>query len=189
MLVHGLGLSGELWNRVADALGDGYRLVRVDLRGAGRSRELERAELSLERWAADLGAVLDGLGIERPVVVGHSLGAAVALKYALERPDGVGALVLIGGEADLSNLAPRMLASVERIESMGLETLGRGLLVEEPAVLGAVARPRHGDPRRVPRASCSRTTPATTCASAGRSPAAGASVRPARRGRPARCSS
>ena len=82
VLVHGLGLSGKLWNRVAAAL-DGYKLVRVDLRGAGRSRELEQGELSLERWASDLGAVLDDLGTERPVVVGHSLGAAIALKLAL----------------------------------------------------------------------------------------------------------
>ncbi len=81
-----------------------------------------QGELSLERWASDLGAVLDNLGLERPVVVGHSLGAAIALKLALERPDRVDALVLIGGEADLTNLAPRMLASAERIESMGLET-------------------------------------------------------------------
>lgn len=121
VLVHGLGLSGKLWNRVAGAL-DGYKLVRVDLRGAGRSRELEQGELSLERWASDLGAVLDNLGLERPVVVGHSLGSAIALKLALERPDRVDALVLMGGEADLANLAPRMLASAERIESVGLET-------------------------------------------------------------------
>ena len=52
----------------------------------------------------------------------------------------------------------------------GARDLGRGLLVEEPAVLGAVARARHGDPRRVPRACCSRTIPATTSASAARSP-------------------
>ena len=53
-------------------------------------------------------------------LVGHSLGASVALRYALERPDDVHALVLIGAEADLSNLAPRMLLSAERIEELGL---------------------------------------------------------------------
>jgi pimeloyl-ACP methyl ester carboxylesterase/mannose-6-phosphate isomerase-like protein (cupin superfamily) len=121
VLVHGLGLSGALWNRFCDAFGRGRTVVRVDLRGAGRSREVERTELTLAGWAADLGAVVDGLGLERPAIVGHSLGASIALKHALERPDGVGALVLIGGEADLSNLAPRMLQSAERIESMGLE--------------------------------------------------------------------
>jgi pimeloyl-ACP methyl ester carboxylesterase/quercetin dioxygenase-like cupin family protein len=121
VLVHGLGLSGALWSPVRDALGSSHRLVLVDLRGAGRSRELEQHELSLARWAQDLGAVVRALGLERPVIVGHSLGAVVALKLALEEPGAVGALVLLGAEADLSNLAPRMLASVERIESIGLE--------------------------------------------------------------------
>jgi pimeloyl-ACP methyl ester carboxylesterase/quercetin dioxygenase-like cupin family protein len=122
VLVHGLGLSGALWNRMRDTLGSGYRLVLVDLRGAGRSRELERSDLSLGRWADDLGEVVRGLELDRPVLVGHSLGANIALKHALERPGEVGALVLLGAEANLSNLAPRMLAAAERIESVGLET-------------------------------------------------------------------
>src|SRR5689334_22969362 len=121
VLVHGLGLSGRLWTRMTEALRGGNRLVLVDLRGAGRSREVEKSDLSIGRWARDLGAVVRELGLERPVVVGHSLGAVVALKLALEEPERVGALVLLGAEADLSNLAPRMLASAERIESNGLE--------------------------------------------------------------------
>jgi len=121
VLIHGLGLSGAIWNRVRDSFGPGYRLILVDLRGAGATRELVQKELSLEQWATDLGALLAALEIERPVLVGHSLGASVALKYALERPDEVRALVLIGADANLSNLAPRMLASAERIEAMGME--------------------------------------------------------------------
>jgi 3-oxoadipate enol-lactonase len=121
VFVHGLGLSGELWSRMRDSFGEGYRLVLVDLRGAGRSRELERTELSLARWADDLGEVVRRLELDRPVLVGASLGATVALKFALEQPGDVGALVLIGTEANLSNLAPRMLAAAERIESDGLQ--------------------------------------------------------------------
>ncbi len=122
VLVHGLGLSGALWNRMRDSFGEGYRLVLVDLRGAGRSRERERTELSLARWADDLGEVVRELELDRPVLVGHSLGASIVMKYALERPDDAGPLVLIGAEANLSNLAPRMLAAAERIESAGLQT-------------------------------------------------------------------
>lgn len=146
VLLHGLGLSGALWNRVRDGFGPGYSLVLVDLRGAGRTRELERDELSLQRWADDLEAVLATLGIRRPVLVGHSLGASVALKYALERPDDVCALVLIGADANLSNLAPRMTAAVERIETIGLEAwvsehwsknppFARGSLERNPEIL------------------------------------------------------
>ncbi|HZT84696.1 MAG TPA: alpha/beta fold hydrolase [Gaiellaceae bacterium] len=132
VLVHGLGLSGALWRRVSEALGAGHRLVRVDLRGSPRSRESVRRELSLERWAADLGAVVDLLELERPVLVGHSLGAAISLKLALERPRDVRALVLIGTEANLSNLAPRMRASAERIESGTLEAWVAGPWSEHP---------------------------------------------------------
>ena len=53
--------------------------------------------------------------------MGHSLGASIALKIALERPDDVAGLVLIGPDPNLSNLAPRMLAAADRIETMGLE--------------------------------------------------------------------
>ena len=121
VLIHGLGLTGALWNRVRDSLGPGYRLVMIDLRGAGETHELVQKELSLEQWATDLGALLAALELDRPVLVGHSLGASIALKYALEQPGDVRALVLIGADADLSNLAPRMLASAERIEAMGME--------------------------------------------------------------------
>lgn len=122
VFVHGLGLSGALWNRMRQGFGAGYQVVLVDLRGAGRSRERDRGELTLARWADDLDQVMRSLELERPVVVGHSLGASIVLRYALEHPSEVGALVLIGAEANLSNLAPRMLAAAERIESSGLVT-------------------------------------------------------------------
>ena len=132
VLVHGLGLQGSLWDRVCAGFDPGYRLVRIDLRGSPPTRELERSELSLGRWAADVGAVLDALELDRPVVVGHSLGAAIALKLVLDRPEGVRALVLIGAEADLSNLAPRMLASAERIENGGLQAWIEGSWAQNP---------------------------------------------------------
>jgi pimeloyl-ACP methyl ester carboxylesterase/quercetin dioxygenase-like cupin family protein len=121
VLIHGLGLSSALWNRVREALGPGYKLVLVDLRGTGRSRELEGAELSLQRWAEDIEVLLRRLELDPAVLVGHSLGASIALKVALEQPDDVRGLVLIGAEANLSNLAPRMLAAAERIENIGIE--------------------------------------------------------------------
>lgn len=121
VLIHGLGLSSALWNRMRSSFGPAYQLVVFDLRGAGATRELRREELTLGRWADDLGALLGALGISRPVLLGHSLGASVALKYALERPDDVSALVLIGADPTLSNLAPRMQTAVERIEGIGLE--------------------------------------------------------------------
>jgi pimeloyl-ACP methyl ester carboxylesterase/quercetin dioxygenase-like cupin family protein len=132
VLVHGLGLQGALWNRLCDVLGDGHKVVRINLRGSPRARELEQGELSLTRWASDLAAVVDGLGLDRPVVVGHSLGGAVALRFALDRPYTPRALVLMCTEANLSNLAPRMNASAARIESEGLAAWLAGPWVANP---------------------------------------------------------
>jgi pimeloyl-ACP methyl ester carboxylesterase len=111
VLIHGLGASRALWSDVRDRFGPGYRVVAVDLRGAG--------ELTLATWAEDIRSLVTELGIERPVLVGHSLGAAIALKYALQWP--VRALVLMGADANLSHLAPRMRTAVELIERLGLE--------------------------------------------------------------------
>jgi pimeloyl-ACP methyl ester carboxylesterase len=119
VLIHGLGVSRAIWSEVRDRFGPGYRVVALDLRGAGATEEVAQRELSLETWADDLRALLEELGIERPVLVGHSLGAAVALKYALQWP--VRALVLMGADANLSHLAPRMRAAAELIEEVGLE--------------------------------------------------------------------
>jgi len=122
VLVHGLGASTVLWRDLQPRLGDGHRVLAFDLRGAGRTRERERRELSLATWADDLRGLLGALELEPPVFVGHSLGAAVALKYALTYPDDVAGLVLMGTDPDLANLAPRMQAAAELIERVGLET-------------------------------------------------------------------
>ena len=121
VLVHGLGASSVLWSRIRDSLGPGYQVVLLDLRGAGATHELEPKELSLETWTNDLGGVLAALDIERPVLIGHSLGASIALNYVLSNPDGARALVLIAADANLSNLAQRMLTASELIDRVGLE--------------------------------------------------------------------
>jgi len=120
VLVHGLGASTELWRDVQAALAEGHRVVAYDQRGAGRSRELTREPFTLATWAADLRDLLAALEIERPLLVGHSLGSAVALKFALSYPGESAGLVLMGADPDLGNLAPRMLAAAELIEQIGL---------------------------------------------------------------------
>jgi 3-oxoadipate enol-lactonase len=119
VLLHGLGASGALWQRVRAPLRADYRLITPDLRAAGKTRELKRGDLSLALWAEDLSGLLADLDVRRPIVVGHSLGAAVALKYALEFPDDLRALVLISTDPTISRIGPRMRSSVERIGNVG----------------------------------------------------------------------
>jgi pimeloyl-ACP methyl ester carboxylesterase len=77
-----------------DRLADHAQVVFVDLPGHGRSDHLDVARWSLERCADDLRAFCDQVGIERPLLFGHSMGGFVALHYALRHPGHAGGLLL-----------------------------------------------------------------------------------------------
>ena len=94
LLVHGVTSSHLAWSFVADELPD-VRLIAPDLRGRGGSRNVGPAGMA--RHAADLAAVLDRLGIERTLVVGHSMGAFVSVVFAQLYPERVSELILIDG--------------------------------------------------------------------------------------------
>ena len=95
LLVHGVTSSHLAWQQVVAALPEA-RLIAPDLRGRGRSRDLE-GPAGLAAHAADLAAVLDHFGVDRVLVVGHSMGAFVAVTFAHLHPEHVRRLVLIDG--------------------------------------------------------------------------------------------
>jgi pimeloyl-ACP methyl ester carboxylesterase len=96
LAIHGITSSSHSWVAVADALGDRAELAAVDLRGRGRSSTLP-PPFGIGAHVQDMVAVLDHLGSERAVVVGHSLGAYIAAALAEAHPDRVGSLVLVDG--------------------------------------------------------------------------------------------
>jgi pimeloyl-ACP methyl ester carboxylesterase len=71
------------------------QVIYVDLRDHGRSARHDPADWSLEVCADDLRAFCDALGIDRPVVLGHSLGGFVAILYAARHASRTGALILL----------------------------------------------------------------------------------------------
>jgi proline iminopeptidase len=75
------------------------QLVFVDLRGQGRSARVAPETCTLERMADDAAALCERLGIERPIVFGHSAGGFVALQLALRHPERTGGLILCGTKA------------------------------------------------------------------------------------------
>lgn len=92
--LHSLGLDRRMWDPILAGLSGRGRLVAYDLRGHGAARDVEPRP-SLERLTGDLVALLDALGLERPVIAGVSLGGAVAMSFALAHPERVGGLCLI----------------------------------------------------------------------------------------------
>jgi pimeloyl-ACP methyl ester carboxylesterase len=94
--VHGITSSSRTWVAVARELDPEVALVAVDLRGRGESNELG-GPYGMAAHTRDMLAVLDGLGLERPVLAGHSLGAYIIARLAVEHPDRVGGVVLVDG--------------------------------------------------------------------------------------------
>ncbi len=87
LLLHGFPESRRSWRRQLPALAAlGWRAVAVDMRGYGQSERPEgRAAYGLEHLTADVGALFDGLGARRRLLIGHDWGALVAWVAAIER--------------------------------------------------------------------------------------------------------
>jgi N-formylmaleamate deformylase len=93
VLAHGFSDDGLCWTPVAEALEPDYDVIMVDARGHGRSEGPEQG-YGLEDRASDLAGVIAGLGLRRPALLGHSMGAATVLMLAGTRPHLVRAILL-----------------------------------------------------------------------------------------------
>ena len=98
LLIHGVGARLDAWDGVVTALGGRFTTIRLDLRGHGESSK-PPGPYSAALFAEDARALLDHLGIGRCHVAGHSLGATVALRLALDAPDRVERLALLSAAA------------------------------------------------------------------------------------------
>jgi len=110
--IHGLTSNHTVWYPVADALAGSHRLIAYDLRGRGDSGKPEQG-YSLAEHCADLLGLLDHLGLARAIVMGHSLGAHIGVRFAAVHPERVAKLVLFDGGLDVraevfDSLAPAL---------------------------------------------------------------------------------
>jgi pimeloyl-ACP methyl ester carboxylesterase len=94
VFLHGWGSSTLTWGRVIAALPSGYRTVAIDQRGWGSS-EHPSSGYSLTELADDTGGAIEVLGLDRYILVGHSMGGKTAQFLASRRPKGLVGLVLV----------------------------------------------------------------------------------------------
>jgi pimeloyl-ACP methyl ester carboxylesterase len=109
--LHGSGGNGAVFAELLRALAAEHSPLALDLPGHGRSGGLDGLA-SIEQMAAFVAAFLDKWGIARAVWLGHSMGGAVALRAALERPERVRALVLCASGARFPGAAIPAVARV-----------------------------------------------------------------------------
>lgn len=121
VLIHGLGATLDIWYPVAKILKNHYHVLRYDIRGAGQSKKPE-GEYSLDTWSNDLAELLKQKEMEQTHIIGHSLGAMIALRFGLDRPEKASSLVLAGALLELpEEIQGDIKNTIQRVREEGLE--------------------------------------------------------------------
>jgi len=121
LCVHGLTANCRCWDVLASALSPRHRVLAMDLRGRGLS-DSPPSGYSVENHCRDILALLDDQGIERPVLMGHSLGAVISLVFAAKHPRRVDRLILVDNGGKVSDARmDKFLASIKA----SLDRLGK----------------------------------------------------------------
>jgi pimeloyl-ACP methyl ester carboxylesterase len=97
VMVHGFQSSGRIWHATQRALpAHRYRSIAINNRGAGDSgAPPAESDFTVQKFAADLHELVEGLALPRFTLVGHSMGGATVAQYAVEHPDRIAGLVLL----------------------------------------------------------------------------------------------
>jgi len=140
-LVHGFALDSRMWDDQVDALAEGHRVIRYDVRGFGRSEPPDGKPYSR---AEDLKALLEHLGIGSADIVGLSMGGSVAVSFALSFPEMTRKLILADSALNGYDWSSEWESSWEaiggRAKSAG-EKAANALWLDHP--LFAPAREKH----------------------------------------------
>lgn len=132
MLLHGLGVSGAVWQGIGRLFGTFARLIAPDLRGHGESDKPSAGYLPRD-YVGDVAALLAHESARPLAVIGHSLGAAVAALLAAERPELMSKVILIDPPFDATR--PRdHIAAVEQLRHAEPGALEAELMRREPGM-------------------------------------------------------
>lgn len=114
VLAHGFSDDGLCWTPVAQALEADYDVIMVDARGHGRS-DAPDGGYHAQTMATDLAGVITGLGLNRPVVMGHSMGGSTTMALAGLFPDIPGAIIIedAGAGNIMADKSPEALARLQ----------------------------------------------------------------------------
>jgi 3-oxoadipate enol-lactonase len=128
VLIHGLGMSHELWEQQLPEFSKNFRTIAVDLRGFGRSScPSDSGSYAIEKLASDIACVIESLGIKPCHILGTSMGGFVAQMLVLDYPALCRSLILC-------HTAPRMSIPLEIVQSR-VESLSAMRMEEYSAIV------------------------------------------------------
>jgi pimeloyl-ACP methyl ester carboxylesterase len=120
VLLHGGLGSGEMFGPILPTFADHHQVILVDLQGHGRTADIDRP-IDVRLMADDVAALIDHLGLERPDVVGYSLGGGVAFQVAVRHPEKVGRLVFASANLRRDAIYPEMLQQQGQVSAAAAE--------------------------------------------------------------------
>ena len=120
ILLHGGLGSGEMFGQALPALSEHHQVIAVDLQGHGRTADIDRP-IDVRLMADDIAALITHLGLDRPDVVGYSLGGGVALLTAIKYPDKVRRLVAVSANIRRDAIYPEMLGQQGQVSAAAAE--------------------------------------------------------------------
>jgi len=114
ILLHGGLGSGEMFGPILPTLTAGHQVITVDLQGHGRTADIDRP-IDVRLMADDIAALIRHLGLEKPDVMGYSLGGGVAFFTAVKYPELVRRLVLVSTNIRRDAIYPEMLGQQTQV--------------------------------------------------------------------------
>jgi pimeloyl-ACP methyl ester carboxylesterase len=120
VLLHGGLGSGEMFGPVVSTLAEQHQVIAPDLQGHGRTADIDRP-IDVSLMADDIAALIDHLGLDKPDLVGYSLGGGVAMHVAFKYPEKIGRLVAASANVTRSAIPAEMLAQQGQVSSAAVE--------------------------------------------------------------------
>src|SRR5262245_30299851 len=120
VLLHGGLMSNEAFGPVIPILAKRHQVVAPDLQGHGRTADIDRP-IDARLMAGDIAALIDHLGLDKPDLIGYSLGGGVAFQTAVRYPDKIRKLVIVSTNMRRKAIPPEMLAQQEQVGAAAAE--------------------------------------------------------------------
>src|ERR1700704_4988733 len=120
ILLHGGLGSGEMFGPVLSLLAESHQVIAVDLQGHGRTADIDRP-IDVRLMAGDIAALIDHLKLDKPDLVGYSLGGGVALHTAALYPAKVRRLVAASANIRPDAIYPEMRAQQAQVSAAAVE--------------------------------------------------------------------
>jgi pimeloyl-ACP methyl ester carboxylesterase len=120
ILLHGGLMSSAMFGPLIPALAATHQVISVDLQGHGRTADIHRP-IDVRLMADDIAALIDHLRLDKPDLVGYSLGGGVAFFTAVKHPDKVGKLVMAAAHIRRDAIPAEMLAQQGQVSAASVE--------------------------------------------------------------------